>query len=65
MRVGMGAECVRAYSLKEYVMSTVCRTIFCKQWYSASTFEDALYVAQKTCALEFDFAGGCCSAVGS
>jgi hypothetical protein len=42
-----------------------CRTIFCKQWYSASTFEDELYDAQKTCALEFDFAGGCCSAIGS
>ena len=65
LRVGMGAECVRAYALKEYVLSTVCRTIFCKQWYSASTFEDELYDAQKTCALEFDFAGGCCSAVGS
>ncbi len=35
MRVGMGAECVRAYALKEYVLSTVCRTIFCKQWYGA------------------------------
>ncbi len=33
--------------------------------YVSSTFEDELYDAQKTCALEFDFAGGCCSAVGS
>jgi hypothetical protein len=30
MCVGMGAECVRAYALKEYVLSTVCRTIFSK-----------------------------------
>jgi hypothetical protein len=37
----------RAYALKEYVLSTVCRTIFCKQWYSASTFDDELYDAQK------------------
>jgi hypothetical protein len=61
----MGTECVLAYALKENVLLTVCRTIFCKQWYSASTFEDELYDAQNTYALEFDFAGGCCSAIGS